>query len=190
VLTTICQNRLIEVVGKRRRKSKKVKANRRRELQRPSITINELHIHQPSPRGKGWIPSIAQISLTVSLFTLLLGNNLVSRLTSVPSPTSAVVSYVRTDTTTKGNWRRSYGAEGYAVPGEVRMPPTIKVAITSPANNSTFRRDTVHLDSTATSLNGAKITSVSYTANGVEIGKAYKPSPCSTGECWTFDWSA
>ena len=101
-----------------------------------------------------------------------------------------MVSYVRTDTTTKGNWRGSYGAEGYAVPGEVRMPLTTKVAITNPANKSTFGfGDTVHLDATATDAS-AKITRVRFKANGLEIGKADNPSPCPTGECWTFDWSA
>ncbi len=75
------------------------------------------------------------------------------------------------------------------MPEEVRMPPTLKVSITSPANNSTFAvGDTVHFESTATALNGAKITSVTYKANGVEIGRVNKPSQCASSECWALDW--
>jgi len=162
VLTKILNKRLTDRVGKRRRKSKRAKANRRRALQRPSITIHEVHIHHSPPvQRKGWRPSVAQFSLAASLFVLLFGNNVIFRLTSSPVPLSALVSFFRTDTTTKNDQPGRYGSEGYA--NEARMSKDPKVKILSPANGSTFRvGETVPIVALAIGSKGTKATKIRF----------------------------
>ena len=40
-----------------------------------------------------------------------------------PSVTSQTVAFVKTDTTTQGNWRTAYGSEGYNVAGDLMLNP-------------------------------------------------------------------
>jgi subtilase family serine protease len=71
--------------------------------------------------------------------TLLSGTNIV--LSGIffggplPTPTSTA-AFVRTDTTTQGNWKSSYGADGYNVIGDTTAYPAY--ATVTPSGQSTF----------------------------------------------------
>jgi hypothetical protein len=167
-------------MGKRRAKSKK--ANR--PPQKP-VVIEQLKItlSPPSKKGKSRNGSrIPVASLAISLITLLFGNGLLPRFINSPVTPLGNVSIVETDRITKRNLRDVYGSESYAVPRESRITKPLTVEIVRPANGSTFTvGDTVPIVARATAAEGAKVTSVSFYANGVRVSELDRPF-VSTGE--------
>ena len=85
--------------------------------------------------------------------------------TTVSAASGATAAFVQTDTTTRGNWPGTYGADGYTIAGTASVPPSYATVSALSASSWTWAASTAD-DRAPQGPSGARVAACWYASSG------------------------
>jgi hypothetical protein len=105
-------------------------------------------------------------------------------------PTPPAATFVKTDTTTKGNWIGAYGAEGYTIVSHVESIPTYGGAVASGKEDYLWAASTTDTRALQKVDGSDRIASVWYATDSFNIDFNFTDANAHRVELYVMDWDS
>ncbi|OLE51636.1 MAG: hypothetical protein AUG51_22035 [Acidobacteria bacterium 13_1_20CM_3_53_8] len=108
-----------------------------------------------------------------------------------PVPLSTAASFVRSDTTTQGNWKGAYGSEGFNIINDsVAYPSYAQVSVTGQSNNAVWATSTSDVRALQKAANNDRLASCWYSSDQFIIDLNITDGRSHYVSIYNLDWDS